>query len=364
MFETVTVIEVYLNDQKVGRLAQTPDRRCLFEYDPQWIQKGFSISPFYLPLKNGVFRARTEPFEGLWGVFDDSLPDGWGKLLIDRWVLSKGFNPAALSVLDRLSLVGSNGMGALTYLPAHNPGEDKQSRHLDFFATEVNKILREDFSGSLEELVTHAGSSGGARPKVLVSIDGQDWLIKFKSSADPADVGKIEYQYSLLAKKCGIGMPETCLFEGKYFGARRFDREEGKRFHVHSAAGLLNASHRLPSLDYSSLMKATLSLTRDINEAGKMFRLMVFNVLIGNKDDHAKNFSFIYRDGNWHLSPAYDLLPSYGFNGNHTSTINGKGQPTMNDCLEVAKLTSFPEKTARKIIEEVKAGLLFSTGNR
>jgi len=84
---------------------------------------------------------------------------------------------------------------------------------------------------------------------------------------------------------------------------------------------------------------------------------MVFNVLIGNKDDHAKNFSFIYRDNHWKLSPAYDLLPSSGFNNNHTTTVNGKGKPGINDCIEVAKLIAFPVKTAEKIIDQVQTGI-------
>ena len=152
-------------------------------------------------------------------------------------------------------------------------------------------------------------------------------------------------------------MPATRLIEGKYFSVQRFDRENGKRLHVHSAAGLLYASHRLPSLDYTELLKATMALTKDINEMEKMFRLMVFNVLIGNKDDHAKNFSFVYSNSKWCLSPAYDLLPSVGFNNNHTTTINGKGKPEIKDCMEVAKLTAFPLKTAKKIINQVMTGL-------
>jgi serine/threonine-protein kinase HipA len=148
-------------------------------------------------------------------------------------------------------------------------------------------------------------------------------------------------------------MPETRLFEGRYFGVRRFDREGDIRYHVHSASGLLYASHRFPSLDYTDLMKATLALTRNVAEVEKMFRQMVFNVMIGNKDDHAKNFSFLYKNGKWILSPAYDLLPSAGFNGQHTTTVNGKGNPTISDCLEVARLTAFPENRAKVIVKEL-----------
>jgi serine/threonine-protein kinase HipA len=160
-----------------------------------------------------------------------------------------------------------------------------------------------------------------------------------------------------MAGKCGIEMPENQLFDGKYFGVKRFDRMAGTRIHMHTAAGLLYASHRLPSLDYTDLLKATMALTRDINEMEKMFKLMVFNVAIGNKDDHAKNFSFLYRYNSWKLSPAYDLLPSSGFNNNHTTTINGNGKPEIKDCIEVAKLTTFPFKTAERIIDQVIAGI-------
>jgi serine/threonine-protein kinase HipA len=105
MVKKVSTIEVYFEDQQVGRLALAPDRRCLFEYEAGWIKNGFSISPFYLPLKTGVFTARMEPFDGLFGVFNDSLPDGWGKLLIDRWLISMGYNTAEFNIIDRLSLV-------------------------------------------------------------------------------------------------------------------------------------------------------------------------------------------------------------------------------------------------------------------
>jgi len=357
MFEKLSTVEVFYEEMRVGILALATDHRCLFEYDPVWINQGFSISPFYLPLKSGLFAAKAEPFDGLFGVFNDSLPDGWGRLLTDRWLMSKGYNPADLTVLDRLSLIGDGGMGALIYLPGQNTKDEKSNREIAFYAKEAAKILHADYTGSLDELVIKAGSSGGARPKILITIDGVDWLIKFKATMDPDDIGIIEYEHSLKAGKCGIEMPETRLFEGKYFGVRRFDREHAKRIHSHSAAGLLYASHRLPSLDYASLMKATMALTKDINEVAKLFRQMVFNVLIGNKDDHAKNFSYLYKNGTWQLSPAYDLLPSYGFNNNHTTTINGKGKPEIKDCMELARQTSFPEKSAKMIIDEVLEGL-------
>ncbi|MFA6126430.1 MAG: type II toxin-antitoxin system HipA family toxin [Bacteroidales bacterium] len=355
MFNPIDILKVSMEGKSVGRLAMAPDRRCVFEYDAAWIESGFSISPFYLPLRSGVFTARPGPFEGLFGVFNDSLPDGWGNLLLDRLLFRQGVRPGFLSQLDRLSIVGSSGMGALTYLPENLLGTGGDQSDLNYLSGEVEKILGEENSGDFDLLFRKNGSSGGARPKVMIRVDGEHWLVKFRSAHDPADIGAIEYQYSLDAKKCGIEMPETRLFEGKYFGVRRFDRDGDTRYHMHTAGGLLYASHRLPSLDYTDLMKATLVLTRNMEEVSKVFRLMVFNVLKGNKDDHAKNFSFLFKDGTWGLSPGYDLVPSDGFNGNHCTTINGKGNPDLNDMLTVAENVGFLKKRALSIHEELSA---------
>lgn len=382
MPEAVKLVKVFFCEDVVGQLAMGPDRRCAFEYDAAWLDRGFSISPFHMPLKSGVAVADYQPFEGLFGVFYDSLPDGWGKLLLDRWLRKKGRDPGSISMLDRLSLVGSNGMGALAYQPDHSLRPDGEQQSLDFYAGEVAKVLADKDTEALDVLLKTAGSSAGVRPKVMVHIDGKEWLVKFRALNDPSDIGSVEYQCSLLAREAGIDMPETRLFHDKYFGTCRFDRVDGERLHVHSAAGLLYASYRYPSLDYIALLNATFALTRDINEVEKLFRLMVFNVVIGNRDDHARNFSFVYagtgkhmvgtnaprnedvgpginppmgslRQGMWKLSPGYDLLPSEGFGGQHTTTVNGKGHPTMKDCLDVARETGFPEARARKVMDQV-----------
>ncbi len=123
--------------------------------------------------------------------------------------------------------------------------------------------------------------------------------------------------------------------------------------HTVSAAGLVNANYRTPSLDYSLLLKLTLQLTRDVVQVQQMFRLMVFNILISNRDDHAKNFSFQYINDAWRLSPAYDLLPSVGFNGYHTTTINGQGEPTLRDVIAVAKDVGITECDAKETVEQL-----------
>ena len=354
MDRQVDILKVFIEDNYIGRIVLSPENLSVFEYNTAFLTSGFSISPFYLPLRSGIFTARRDPFNGLFGVFNDSLPDGWGNLLIDRYLTSKGINPLTLSLLDRLAIVGSSGMGALRYVPDNHIEAKQENDDINILAAEVVKVLSEiDYDESLDLLIEKGGSSGGASPKVLLNIDGAPWIVKFPSSYDPPDIGNIEYISSLVAKKCGIEMPETAFFEGKYFGVRRFDREKQKRVHMHTASGLLYASHRYPSLDYIELIKATLVLTKNIEDAYKMFRLMVFNVLTGNKDDHAKNFSFLYKSGQWLLSPAYDLVRSAGFNKYHSTTIAGKGNPVMNNIFKVATETGLKDKRCREIFDEV-----------
>jgi serine/threonine-protein kinase HipA len=354
MIKSADVIWVSYNGETVGRLVVNQKHLCVFEYTSEWVKNGFSISPFFIPLRTGTFVSKRDPFDGLFGVFEDSLPDGWGNLLIDRWLKEQGINPGSLSRLDRLALVGDSGMGALSYQPETSRKSDFDARDINFYANEVEKVLKEAPTDSLDHLVEKAGSPGGARPKVLLTIDGEEWMIKFRSLHDSPQMGCMEYDYSLAAKSCGVEMPETKLFDDKYFGVRRFDIEDKNRIHVHTASGLLHASHRYPSLDYIDLIKATLSLTKSKSEILKVFRLMVFNVLSGNKDDHAKNFTFLFKNSQWCFAPAYDLVYSIGFNGQHSTTIDGKGVPKLEDILSVAEQSEISKNDALNIVEEVK----------
>ncbi len=353
------MITVKCGSHIAGRMILSPQRLMVFEYDANWLKNGFALSPFFLPLKAGAMTARREPFHGNFGVFADSLPDGWGNLLLDRVLRKYGLDPALLTTIQRLSLIGNNGMGALTYEPAFAVPEPQALDDLNEIAAEVEMILNDQtYSKTVDELYRQAGSSAGARPKVLIMYEGEHWLVKFASSMDPYNVGEIEFEYSQRARRAGIEMPETRLFEGKYFGVKRFDREGDERFHMISAAGLLHADFRLPSLDYTELIKATRALTGSVVEVEKMYRLMAFNVLIGNNDDHARNFSFIYKKGEWKCSPAYDLLPSVGMNGEHCTAVAGNGRPNENDMLRVAAICSIENMRAKEIIEEVESSLL------
>ena len=351
----IKLVEVYLADVKVGRLAQTKDGICAFEYDANYLVTGSSISPFELPLKTGVMLAKRHPFEGNFGVFDDCLPDGWGLLILDRYLQLQGLHPKTLTILDRLSLVGSCGRGALEFRPDQSFVSPVDIVNFEHLAAETQKILasRTYQGDSIESLYKQGGSPGGARPKIFTQYDGKEWLVKFRASSDPMNIGQIEYDYSLLAKKCGLEMPETRLFDGKYFGVERFDRTKYGKLHVVSVAGLLYADYRIPCIDYLNIFQLCNVLTRNIQELWKLYRLMVFNYLIGNKDDHAKNFAFMLRDEEWHFAPAFDILPSDGMNGFHTTSINDNISPTKEDILVVAEKSGLERTKAIAVYNEI-----------
>lgn len=353
---SIKQVEVFCNGRPVGRLALTKERLCAFEYSADWLSSGFSISPFELPLRSGVFIAKPRPFEGGFGVFDDCLPDGWGLLILDRYLQQKGVNPRTLTLLDRLTLVGSTGRGALEFRPDYSVGARQDYADFEKLALEAERILDSDnYTGEgIREFQDRGGSPGGARPKIFVRYNDKEWLVKFRAKRDPQSIGMDEYRYSLLARQCGIEMPETRLFEDKYFGVGRFDRTPNGKLHVVSMAGLAGADYRLPSIDYTHIFQVCAALTHSVAEMWKVYRLMVFNFLIDNKDDHAKNFSFIYRDGDWHFAPAYDLLPSDGINGFRTTSINDSIEPTKNDLFAVAVKAGLNEKEAVRIFDEMR----------
>lgn len=360
-------LRVLYHGRIVGTMALYKGRLAAFEYDGEWPQSGFSISPFSLPLEKKVFLPKVDPFEGIFGVFADSLPDGWGRLLADWLMLRNHVDPHEIGNLTRLSIVGHSGMGALCYEPEQHFNTADTKMDLDEIAEECSRILKSEYTDNLDELYRLGGSSGGARPKILTQINGEDWIIKFPSSSDDENIGRQEYEYSLCAKECGIEMEETRLFLstrcGGYFGTRRYDRkrqEDGsiKRVHMISAAALLETSHRIPNLDYDILMKLTLELTKDFEEIEKLYRLMCFNVFAHNRDDHSKNFTYLYneKEARWVLAPAYDLTYSYSLGGEHATTVHGNGKnPGMEDVLKVAADIGMSKSRAKNIAEEVKA---------
>ena len=356
---SIRQIEVIYANRVVGHLVLTKEGLCAFEYSTEWLTSGFSISPFELPLRSGVFIAKPRPFDGGFGVFDDCLPDGWGLLILDRYLQRQGINPRSLTLLDRLALVGSTGRGALEFRPDKSVVAKQDYADFEKLALEAEQILdSDDYAGKgIEEFQHRGGSPGGARPKIFARYEGKEWLVKFRTKQDLKRIGCEEYNYSILAKECGIEMPETRLFEDKYFGVERFDRTSSGKLHVVSIAGLIGADYRIPSIDYSHIFQVCAALTHNVAELWKVYRLMVFNYLIENKDDHAKNFAFIYRDGEWHFSPAFDILPSDGMNGFHTTSINDSIEPTKDDLIAVAVKAGLNKKEAEEIFLSMKSDI-------
>ena len=362
-------LQVLFDNRVVGTLALAANHKVVFQYDDSWLEQGFSISPFSLPLENQVFVPTKDYFDGLFGVFADSLPDHWGRLLLKRLLLAHEQNPDKLTVIDRLAIVGKSGMGALTYYPEQSFSEENDNTDLDELAFQCQKILHTEYSDKLDELYRLGGTSGGARPKIMTTINDEDWIIKFSAHVDGENAGKMEYDYSCCARKCGITMSETKLFPSEvcegYFGINRFDRISDisgtKRVHMLTAAALLELDFEQPSLDYHSLMKLTKIITRDNkDDVENMFRRMCFNVFAHNRDDHSKNFTYLYDESadSWRLSPAYDLTYSNTYYGEHTTTVDGNGRnPGKKELLAVGTMAGMKKELCMDIITEIKSSI-------
>lgn len=355
--EQLTHIEVWMHGRQVGRLGLTPNKpqTCAFEYTAEWLQSGFSISPFELPLTPGLKIAPYHPFEGSFGVFADCLPDGWGQLVLHRYLMQKGINSNNLNILERLCLVGQNGRGALEFRPDRSLHHTPEYLDFERLAAESDSILADDaYMGEhLEELVQRGGSPGGARPKIFIQQEGAEWLVKFRARGDKNSIGKDEYRYSLLAKQCGIEMPETRLLEDQWFATKRFDRKpDGSKIHVVTASGLLQADYTIPCMDYQHIFTIANRLSHSMEDIWKIYRLMCFNVIIGNRDDHARNFAFIYDNG-WSFSPAYDLLPCGSVGDYHTTSVNENPLPQREDCIRLAEKVGLDTKQSALIFDEI-----------
>lgn len=373
----IVAIDLSGKEIEVGELVRS-DRKIYFKYYPDFIDTGIQISPIKLPLSTEILSPDTTIFDGLFGVFNDSLPDGWGRLLLDRALLKRAISLSAITPLDRLSFVGRTGMGALIYKPPtdlnYNPLE---SLELDSIAAETQKVLAGYSTEIIDALFTLGGSSGGARPKIFVGYDPltdrlisdtkdlpkgyEPWIIKFSSSSDPGDIAQIEYAYYKMAMDAGLTMNECKLFKGasgkSYFGTKRFDRQNGRRIHMHSASGLMHDNYRLSNMDYGHVMDCAFRLEQHIKAYEKVLRLAAFNVYAHNRDDHSKNISFLMNaKGEWMLAPAYDLTFSFSSHGFHSTTVAGEGKsPGRKQLLELANI--FNVKNPNQIVDQVREAL-------
>ena len=360
-----------------GRLAMEGGLAQL-EWSREIIARRLTVSPVYYPPEPGLMAARTRSFDGLHGFLADSLPDGWGHLLMRKRLAKLGVDIGALSPIERLALVGDQGRGALVFEPATTPAADVATLDLDALAHEATALLMGEEGGLADTLAALAGGSGGARPKVHVGFDGQGhisvgqgdvasgyaaWLVKFRAPSDPSDIGPIEEAYACMATAAGVDMSAHQLLRAKsgpgYFATRRFDRPDGgRRLHMVSLAGAIEAPSSASS-SYDLFLRATRALTRRADDVAAAFRRMVFNVLACNRDDHTAQHAYLMDPtGEWRLAPAFDLTYAPGPGGEHYLDIEGEGRrPTRAQVTSLGTKHGLDAKRVTAVIEEVAAAV-------
>ncbi|WP_372437173.1 type II toxin-antitoxin system HipA family toxin [Pseudomonas chlororaphis subsp. aureofaciens] len=380
MLEQVNVFyegwgERWLWGTLVSTTALTGRPLIVFEYSNQARQKGLELSSYKLPLEGPQLR-RDFPDHQLQlpGPVYDSLPDGWGMLLMDRMFRRRGLTTARIGALERLAYIGSNAMGAMTFEPVAPEGEAPDVHiPLEQLAAEVQEVLHGEGGEFLQTLLLVGGSPQGARPKALVYRDPQSggfttavvpgfeaWLVKFPAKEEHPEVCAIEMVYAECLRRCAIETPDTQYFSLPNglaaFASRRFDRHDGQRVPMQSLAAFTGANYRTPgTLDYFSFMRATQMCTNDVREMAVAFERAVFNVAFNNRDDHPKNFSYIMApDGQWRLAPAYDVTFCEGPQGYHQMDVMGEAVSISRvEMLRLAEEAEVPQDVAGRRIDDI-----------
>ncbi|GIT93214.1 toxin HipA [Jannaschia pagri] len=391
---TVTLRDLAMGDDAcrtvpVGRLAWSRQRRVAV-FEPDATAGRLPLSPHALRLDQGLTQGNGAEFGGLHGVFADSLPDGWGTLLVDREAAARGLRHSDLTPVDRLAVVGEGGMGALSYQPEAARADDG-APDVAALAQAAQRVLCDAGDVALADaprLRAALGGSGGARPKIVCQIGpGEDpvlraasappdpafdhWIVKFPAQEDGRDIAVVEQAYATMARAAGIDMPPTRVVTGsdgrRFFAARRFDRQvmatkQGarlRRWHMLSASGALDSEHRNYAFDYATLLTWIGQLTRDQRAIEEGFRRAAFNAMAHNRDDHGRQHAALMDlDGQgawrWRLSPAYDLTPSDGPGGEHSLAIGGAGRDVDRPALErLARDVGVPAARRDGILQDV-----------
>ena len=367
-----------------------------FEYDKEFTTIGIEPSPIMMPVQEGRIYSfgnlDRDTFNGLPGMLADSLPDTYGRALFDQWLTLTGRTSG--NPVETLCFLGQRCMGALEFEPATGPTTDENMRF------EINALVdvarealskKESFGVNLDtdkktaiaEILRLGTSAGGQRAKAIIAFnketgevrsgqvdapEGFDYyLIKLDGVSAEAgfketeNYGRLEYSFSELVKRCGIDMTECSLIEENgraHFLTKRFDRENGKKVHMQTLCGIAHYDFRLlRGYSYEQAFNVMRRLRLPYSQAQEMFRRMVFNVIVRNQDDHTKNISFLMnQNGQWRLSPAYDMGYAYNPSGTWTKThqmsINGKFDDlTRKDLLECATANNI--KNAPEIIDQI-----------
>ena len=365
-------------ERAVARLGWDPrERHVVAEWEADFAARPLPLWPLRLKGYQSLLRPAGRAFGDLPALFGDSLPDGWGRMLIDRELVARGLNRADLTDLQRLALVGADGMGALVYRPEH-PHQAEREISLDWFDRLVPELDQGVGVDDLQRLRHMAGGSQGARPKFVAQISAgakvlrshrlkwqEGWrqvLIKRRAVLDPPGSVEAEAAYAAMARAAGITISRVDMLRASsgeaFFVTDRFDREGQKRLHMQTVAALLETDFRRNmGFDYQQLLKLVAVLTRDQRAVEEMFRRMVFNILALNRDDHLKNHAFLMRDsGEWQLAPAYDLSFSTGPGGEHSMLVAGEGRRPGQAAMErVAKTAGLRPKRALEVIGEVRS---------
>jgi serine/threonine-protein kinase HipA len=367
-------ITVEYQGQRVGLLAEARGG-IFFEYDRGFLATGHELSPLHLPLRPGVQARDPGPSLRLPGLFEDSLPDQWGRRLMMAWFLQGGTPEHAVTPLMMLAYLGHRSMGALIYTPELEVAPAPAGVTLG----ELHEAARRaESSGPVDlALLAQVGSSaGGARPKALIALHRTDrarllagtaelppdfdpWIVKFDTSENLA-LGTLEEAYARMARAAGVDMPETCLLDTRHdgrvrrhFAVRRFDRDGRERVHHHTLAALCQTG--AGDLDYATFLRVARRITRDEREVWRAFRRAAFNVLASNRDDHGKNHGFLYRNREWKLGPAYDLtftspqqLPERGM-----AVMGERRRAGRSHLLKLAEGEGLDLRQAGEILEEI-----------
>jgi serine/threonine-protein kinase HipA len=401
-----TVAEVRLWGSTIGAVAiEEGAGTADFEFAPEFIRSRIQVAPLTMPLSAQVYRFPDLPYEsfhGLPGLLADSLPDKFGNILIEAWLATQGRRADSLNAVERLCYTGSRGMGALEFAPIIGP-KSKQSTHVEVgrlvnLASEV-LTSRNDIGGSfndpgkaevLRDILRVGTSAGGARAKAIIAWnpdtnevrsgqvqarDGFDhWILKFDGVSgnrdreldDPQGYGCIEYAYSKMARDCGISMNECRLLEEngrQHFMTRRFDRLDGDgKLHMQTLGAMAHFDfNAVGAYGYEQALLVIRQLDLGMDAVEEQFRRMVFNIVARNQDDHVKNIAFLMnRQGEWSLSPAFDVTYAYNptgtFTSSHQMTLNLKrGDFVLEDFKACARTASMKRGRAAAIVDEVQS---------
>ncbi len=401
-----TLAEVRLWDRTIGAVF-LPDNNDVawFEYDPRFAQSGIQVAPIVMPLSRQVYQfpeLSRDTFAGLPGLLADSLPDKFGRTLINTWLAEQGRDPASFNAVERLCYTGRRGMGALEFAPVTGPNATPSTRiEVDRLVDLASHILSNrstahasladtEHEDVLKDILRVGTSAGGARAKALIAWNPQTnevrsgqvdtdtgfeyWLLKFdgvagnhdKEHNDPQGYGLIEYAYYLMARACGIAMSECRLFreQGRsHFMTRRFDRlAGGKKLHMQSLGAMAHFDFNLAgAYSYEQALLVMRQLDLPIQAIEQLYRRMVFNIVARNQDDHVKNIAFLMdKAGHWSLAPAFDVTWSFNPEGawtaRHQMTMNGKRDNfTLEDFKACARTASMKRGRATTILTEVQA---------